>query len=74
MVSGSSPRNPYASPTDTTPSRAAALNGSGPFSTAAARATEARDTPISSPAWINVTSPLSADSRLASKARCDASR
>ena len=67
------PRNSYASPTDTTPARAEALNGSGPFSTAAARATEARDTPISSPARLNVTSPLSADSRLPSKARCDAS-
>ena len=38
-----------------------------------ARATEARDTPIS-PAWLNVTSSLRVDSRLASKARCDASR
>ena len=74
MVSGSSPRNSYASPTDTTPARAAVLNGSGPFSTAAACATEARDTLISSPAGLNVTSPLSADSRLASEARCDASR
>ena len=36
--------------------------------TAAARATEARDTPIISPAWLNVTSPLRADRRLASKA------
>ena len=39
--------------------------------TAAARATEARDTPIISPARLNVTSSLSADSRLASKARCE---
>ena len=69
MVSGSSPRSSYASPTDTTPSRAAALSGSGPFSTAAARATEARDTPIISPAWLSVTSSLRTDSRLATKAR-----
>ena len=74
MISGSSLRALYASPTETKPASTAAFKGSGPFSTAAARATDARDTPINSPAWLNVVSPLSVQSRLASNARCDASR